>query len=270
MKLPIHIYTLVLDAARFLPRQLEIFEKLQRPWTWHIIEGVADSVLDTSWVAKIAPRFSRDGSSEWITQQMRHPNIHVYRRQLWLGKNAMVNAALLKIAEPCVLMEIDSDEIWSTEQLEKICSIYEAGETDRMRFFCRYFVGVDIIVTGENVWSNKFGEWSRSWLFRPGMTQAKHEPPILNGCGTREMTREQTRVLGLMFDHFAYTFPDQLAFKEKYYKYPNALAHWERLQENQTWPVRDLRKFLPWVGENVSADLFRNVYLGDKNPAYNL
>ena len=62
----LHIFTLALDAMPFLPQQLAIFEQLKIPFHWHICEGVADNVLDTDWVAKIPPRFSRDGTSEFI------------------------------------------------------------------------------------------------------------------------------------------------------------------------------------------------------------
>lgn len=266
MKLPLHIYTLCLDGIRFLPKQLEVFEQLKIPWTWHIVSGVADSVKDTDWVARIQPRFSRDGTDEWLNSKLDHPNIRIYRRQLWSGKNAMVNAALIAIKEECALMEIDADEFWTAEQLEKIVSIYETGACDRMRFYCRYFVGKNIVVTGENVWSNKNGEWSRSWLFKPGMMQAKHEPPILQGCGIRELAREHSREHGLVFDHFAYCFPEQLQFKEVYYKYANALAHWDRLQQNTQWPVKPLKAFLPWSGDDACADLFEHVYPAEKNP----
>lgn len=253
MKLPIHLYTLALDAIRFLPRQLEIFEKLQRPWVWHIISGVADNVLDTNWCAKITPRLSRDGTDEWLTSKLRHPNIRVYRRQLWPGKNAMVNAALSQINEPCCLMQVDADEFWTAEQLEKICELFETGEYDRMRFFCRYWLGGGIIATGENVWSNQPGEWSRAWIFKPGQMSKSHEPPVLSGCGSRELTRDQTRELGLVFEHEAYKYIEQLEFKQSYYKYTGAVDGWKRLQAHTQFPTK-LKPFFHWVDDAVKAD----------------
>lgn len=252
-KLPLHIFTLALDSIRFLPRQLETFEKLGRDWRWHIIEGVADNVLDTSWVAKIPPRLSRDGTSEWLNSKLKHPNISIHRRQLWNGKNAMVNAALKTITDQCVLMQVDSDEFWTAEQLENICQIYESGEVDRMRFFCRYFVGDNIVVTTENLFANRVGEWSRSWLFKVGMMSKKHEPPIISGGGTRELTREQTRDLGLVFQHEAYKYEEQLIFKESYYSYNGALEGWKRLQQNKIWPCK-LKPFFHWVEDSVMVD----------------
>lgn len=265
----LHIYTLALDAMPFMPIQLRVFESLKCDWVWHVIEGAADNLLDTGWCAKITPRFSRDGTSEWLTSQLKHPNIRIYRRQLWPGKTAMVNAALSTINEECVLMQIDSDELWTAEKIGKIMEVYETGQYDRMRFFCRYFVGPKIVTVGTNCWSNNEGEWSRSWRFKPGMIQKSHEPPILQGCGTMELSRNTAKDLGLVFEHFAYVLPKQIAFKEVYYKYRGAVDQWNRLQANTEWPV-DLKKFLPWVGSGVTADLFENIYPGEINPATTL
>jgi hypothetical protein len=248
--IPIHIYTLALDAVKFLPLQLEVFEGIKRPWVWHIVTGVAENVSDTRWCAKIAPRLSRDGTEEWLHKHSNHPNIRVYRRQLWPGKTAMCNAAISKINEDCILMQIDADEFWSAEQLEKICQIYRSGNYDRIRFYCRYYVGEDLIVSSDQGYGNKPGEWSRSWLFKPGMFYTCHEPPVLEGCGRREMSREESRGLGLVFDHFAYVLEEQVAFKEVYYKYSGAVYGWKKLQAHTQFPAK-LKQFLGWVDDDA-------------------
>lgn len=246
-------FTLALDAIRFLPRQLAVFEQLKLDWHWFIISGVADSVLDTSWVAKIPPRLSLDGTDEWLTRHLDHPNITVIRRQLWPGKNAMVQAAISKITEPCVVMQIDADEIWLPSQLETICEQFSQDHCDRMRFYCRYFVGPDLIVTTENLWANRPGEWNRAWRWTPHMVSIKHEPPLFQGIGHREMDREATRALGLVFNHEAYVYEDQVAFKEKYYLYPGAVAGWKRLQAHTQFPTK-LKPFMHWVEDGVMVD----------------
>jgi len=251
--IPLHIFTLALDAIDFLPWQLETFEALERPWTWHIVTGVADNVADTKWCAKIAPRLSRDGTEEWLAKHAKHPNIRISRRQLWPGKTAMCNAATSKINEDCVLMQIDADEIWTAGQIEKICKLYESGSYDRIRFLCRYFVGENLFVSSNCGWGNKPGEWSRSWLFRPGMFFTCHEPPVLEGCGRREMSREESSRHGLVFDHLAYVMEHQVAFKEKYYKYAGAVDGWRRLQAQTKFPC-SLKQFLPWVDDGTMVD----------------
>lgn len=253
MSLPLAIFTLALDAAEFLPRQFEIFEKLNLKYHWYIAEGVAAPVRDTAWCKPIPPRLSRDGTSEILTHWLNNPRITVFRRQLWNGKTEMCNHCIMHIKEPCVLLQVDADEFWTPAQIEKMVELYETGQYDRMRFFCRYFVGENIITTSENSYGNNPGEWSRSWLFDPKMRFATHEPPNLRGCGKREMTRDETRAQGLVFDHWAYRFEHQVRFKETYYGYKDAAAHWRRLQANTVWPCR-LRDFLPWVDDKATAD----------------
>ena len=84
----------------------------------------------------------------------------------------------------------------------------------------------------------------------------KHEPPILAGNKGRFMDAPTTSALGLVFDHFSYTTEQQVAYKEKFYGYSNALAHWKRLQKNGEWPTK-LKDFLPWTGEEAYAQRIR-------------
>ena len=256
MKLPLSIFTLALDTMRFLPRQLAVFEQLQRPWHWFIVSGVADNVGCTAWCAKLQPRLSRDGTDNWLNQHMGHPNITILRRQLWPGKNAMVNAALSLIKEPCAVQQIDADEFYTPAQLDKICQLYETGNWDRMRFFCRYYVGENLVVTSENGFGNKPGEWSRSWLWREGMSSVRHEPPVMQGCGTREISRDETRRLGLVFEHEAYKYIETMRFREQYYKYAGAVEGWKRLQAHTQFPTK-LKPFLPWVDDKATVDILR-------------
>ena len=81
-----------------------------------------------------------------------------------------------------------------------------------------------------------------------------HEPPNLAGNCGNAFHRLFTAQEKLIFDHFAWATREQVAFKEKFYNYPGALAQWERLQSNTHWPVKDLRAFLPWCNGQVGAD----------------
>lgn len=256
--LPLHIFTIVLDGMPFLPMQLATFNRLQCDWTWHIVEGAARNVNCTSWCKTQYPRVSNDGSHEFIREMVNHPRIHVRWGPDWKGgKVEMCNAAIELIDEPCVLLECDADELWLPSQLDKIADILSTGSANCLYFFCRYFVGPNLVTSGENCYGNNPGEWLRAWRFIPGMTFSKHEPPVLRGVNERSQehafTRELTRDLGLVFDHWAYVFESQVAYKEKFYGYDNAVAHWSRLQIHPgPWPVK-LRDFLPWVDDRAKA-----------------
>lgn len=252
------IFTIVKDGLPFLPIQLSVFNQLKLDWQWIVAEGTADNVGSTSWCAKPKPGLSTDGTVEFLDfTSKNHPRVTVMHNPLWAGKDAMCNACLDKIKEDCVLVEADADEIWTAKQLEDIHYLLSTGKHNCARFFCRYYVGINIQVVGNNGWGNRPGEWLRAWRFEPGMRFIRHEPPVLSGINDgheKALRREQTKAMDLVFDHWAYCFPHQLRAKEEYYQYPGALAQWQRLQQNRIWPTR-LAKWLYWITDGVMADL---------------
>jgi hypothetical protein len=79
----------------------------------------------------------------------------------------------------------------------------------------------------------------------------------MQGCGPRELDREETYQRGLVFRHEAYMYREQIEFKEKYYQYHGAVDGWERLQANKIWPTK-LKPFFHWVEPDVTVDLLDN------------
>ena len=168
----------------------------------------------------------------------------------------MCNTALRLIHEPCILLQADSDELWSPDRLMALIELFKCRpELNCARFFCRYFLGPNIISTATNGYGNRDNEWVRAWRFVPGMRFYKHEPPEILGMDTNPASREVTRELGIWFDHYAYATIKQVRYKEEFYGYKNACYNWNRLQHNRVWPVKDLSRFLPWVGPGASADV---------------
>lgn len=252
---PLHIVTIVLDGMPQIRWHLPAFNRLRGlKWTWHIAEGAAANVRDTSWCKAQAARLSRDGTSEYLNALAIHPRIKLYRKQLWNGKTEMFNTMLANINEPCILLQMDADEVWTEKELAALVEMFEARkDADHARFYCTYYVGQNIIITSKDTYGNKAEEWLRAWRFTPGMKFETHEPPRLIGAESRGVDRDFTAASGMVFEHYAYAFEAQVAYKEKFYGYPNALAHWRRLQQNTKWPTR-LRDWLPWVKDNAIAD----------------
>lgn len=249
------IFSIILDGEPFVEKHLPIFEQLSIPWEWRIAEGAAANTHCTAWCKPQAPRFSRDGTSEYLTSISTHPNVKLFRRQLWDGKVAMCNACVAGIDEECVLLEADIDEFFTAPQMERMVQMFEERpEAMRAFFWCRYWLGPNIIATSTNGYGNRNGEWLRAFRFRPGMAFTRHETPVLDGNRGIAISREETKALGLVFEHYPWLLESTVSAKEKFYGYTNALQHWKRLQENGKWPVADLSRFLPWVGPNASAD----------------
>ncbi len=215
------------------------------------------NVLDTRWCQPQTPRLSNDGTTQFLKDLWDHPRVTVNQHPKWHGKTEQVNVCLEEFTEPGVLLECDCDEIWSPAQLEELVSLFK-DRTDiaQANFFCRYFVGSNIIITSTDSYGNRPTEWARAWRFKPGMSFKTHEPPVmerlLDGiCATRYHTKSE----GLVFDHYAYAFEKTVAAKESFYGYRDAVKHWRRLQENDKWPIGDLHEYLPWVDKGVTADL---------------
>lgn len=250
-------FTLVLDGMPWITHHLPMMERLTIPWEWHIVEGAAQPVHCTSWCKPLRPRLSQDGTTEYLDSIARHPCVRVEQRRSWNGKLEMVNFVTTRLKDPCLLWELDADEIWLAAQIEtardgfKSCPDLQAAS-----FYCRYFLGPNILITSRDAYGNKAGtEWRRAWRFEPGRHFVTHEPPELAGVDEAcTLSKQAAEGKGLVFDHYAYATRAQVRFKQDYYGYRGAVAGWERLQANGDWPVK-VRQFLPWVDDDATADL---------------
>jgi glycosyltransferase involved in cell wall biosynthesis len=275
--LPIHFFTIVLNGEPFIRYHEEVFRRLPFRWHWHVVEGVAALTHDTAWSTAggghISKAFhdggrSNDGTTAYLDELVaRYPGqVTIYRKPpgaFWDGKREMVNAPLANIHEPCLLWQVDADELWTEDQIGTVRRMFIA-EPDRTAayYWCWYFVGPrKVIGTRHNYAQNPHQEWLRTWRFEPGDHWAAHEPPTLvrpsgNGGAApldvariRPFGQDETEGAGAVFQHFAYATEDQLRFKETYYGYADALTHWRKLQQHKGSGF--LRDYLPWVGDNT-------------------
>lgn len=241
------LFTIVLDGMPYITWHLPMLNKLKLDWHWHIMEGVADNKHCTKWCKKIDERLSLDGTSEYLDQISAHPRVTVHKKPMWDGKLEMVNVPMASISEKTLLIQVDSDEIWTSGQIETISQIFSMNPTKNAALFtCRYFVGQDIAVIERGGYGNRHGEWLRAFIVDPGMRFVCHEPPRFANHRIDLIIPEQTEMAGLIFDHYAYATEQQVAFKEKYYGYQGAVDMWRRLQSNTKWPAR-LSDFFNWV-----------------------
>lgn len=256
------IFTLSLDSMPFITWHLPSFNRLDIDWHWVIAHGVAAPTGSTRWCKTIAPRLSNDGTTEYLESIRHHPRVTILHRTLWEGgKDAMVQACTDTIKEPCVLLQVDSDEHWESWQIKGIHELlagYPCLSTpgyNCARFFFRYYVGQNLVTCADNSWGNNPGEFLRAWKFQPGMKWASHEPPRLASVNEpgieRCASRTYTRGLGLVCEHYGYAFEKQVAFKEVYYGYTNAMAQWHTLQAyGGPFPAK-LNPFFPWVDDGA-------------------
>jgi glycosyltransferase involved in cell wall biosynthesis len=277
--LPIHFFTIVLNGEPFIRYHEDVFRRLTVPWHWHVIEGVASLNHDTAWSVASGGHVpdsahdrgrSNDGTSAYLDElARRYPeNVTIYRKppgEFWDGKREMVNAPLPNIKEPCLLWQVDNDELWTVEQIQTVHALFtlNPGRTAAY-YWCWYYVGPDkIISTRYNYAQNPNQEWLRTWRYTPGAVWAAHEPPILVAAGgvgdaandiarVNPFTQDEMEHAGVIFHHFAYATESQLAFKELYYGYKDARAQWRALQAHKGSGA--LKDFLHWVPDNTMFD----------------
>lgn len=255
----IYFVTIVYNGMPFITAHWPVFRSLPEwvDWEWHISEGVSAPVGCTYWVNDLPPSLSTDGTKEYLDSvaDLDH-RVKLYRNPKWSGKNHQINAGLASFKDPGILWQVDSDELWSARTIQSVFEFMAVGGlgASALRFFCRYFVGPNLILKGGN-YGNCADEWRRVWQFIPGKFFERHEPPHYNEEARAVMTREQTLAHGWTFDHYSWATESQVDFKSKFYAsdvnpwksgYANAVENWKRLQAHTEFPVR-ADEFLPWM-----------------------
>lgn len=277
--LPIHFFTIILNGEPFIRYHEQMLLELDFPWHWHVIEGVASLVKDTAWSVAAGGHIpdslhdrgkSNDGTTQYLDElKARYPNrVSIYRKPadtFWDGKLEMVSAPIPEIKEPCLLWQIDGDELWTPDQVQAVRRAFmEDPDRSAAYFWCNYFVGPDKgISTRLNYAQNPNQEWLRVWRFEPGMIWDKHEPPVLAGVdadgnaydvGQRNPFRHrEMEAIGAVFDHFAYSTAEQAQFKESYYGYKGAVDQWRALQTYDRGSGH-LRDYFAWVSDDTMFD----------------
>lgn len=250
--------TICLNGSPWIQRHISVFNALPKEinWRWTIAHGVSANMHDTRWMASQLPGLSTDGTTEYLEGLARqHPRVRVFTHKLWHGKTQQINACLQDVEAPAIILQLDADEIWTTAQLERMHECFCAEDYGVMQFKCRYFLGPNIVASREGSYGCRNTEWIRAWRMTDSSQRfITHEPPNFAGNAGLWMFRQHTADAGLVFDHHAYALESQVAYKERVYKYPGAVAGWRRLQANTVWPTK-LKPFLPWVDDLAEADL---------------
>lgn len=255
MRLPLHVFTIALDAMPWLACTFAELNKLTDiEWRWSVAEGAALPNGSSKWMSLQKGRLSNDGTTEFLEAICpAHPRVDYCSQREWMSKDEMVETATEVFKSPGVLIQIDGDELWSADQLRRIVELFEDDPSlMTARFHCRYFLGPNIRSTD----AGKPNEWLRAWRFTPGMKWLAHEPPNLAGNKGKSLSRQETAALGLVFDHYAYGLPKHVAQKEALYgaRHRGLMDGWRKLQANTEWPVKDAGKFLPKAFAGTPCD----------------
>ncbi len=254
----LQVFTITLNGMPFLPIQFANLNRLPASvdWRWSVCEGAAMNLHCTRWCRPQEPGLSNDGTSDFLRAISKHPRVTIHQRPMWFGKIEMVTECLKDFTRPGIVLEADADETWLPEQLSALMDLFAIyPDIGSAHFFCRYFLGVNILITTPDTYGNRSTEWARCWRWTPELKAISHEPPIMDGLRGVCFSREQTRKLGLVFDHYSWALESNVKAKLKFYGYGEQnIEGWRKLQANKNWPC-EVRSFLPWVDEGAKADL---------------
>lgn len=255
----LNIFTIVIDGAPWVGAQFAELTRLREfDWHWSIVEGASLPKKDTAWMASQNARVSHDGTHQFLQALSAHPRITINSKPEWEGKTQMINAGITAFKEDGILLQMDSDELWTAYQLAQLRRMFMHNpEYNTIKVKMDYMLGPNVISTSSNGYGNKSDEWIRAWRYTVGLWMECHEPPVFNGNRGRICERDDSeKILGRIL-HMAWVTPQQVMYKQRIYKggYENASDNWEALQNNKKWPAKDLKRFLPWVGNNASANL---------------
>jgi len=162
--------------------------------------------------------YSTDRTVEIVREfSKRHPNVVLLTHPTpWPSKVAKFNSAL-RMLSPGVVWEIDSDEFWFPQDIERVSQrMLNEGYSDA-EFFARHFWGDTNHHTPLKigVWGNE-PAWRRAFLFNSNNYFVSHEPPRMNRKETL-LTRDDTLAMGVVLYHYGYVDRKQYEARERYY-----------------------------------------------------
>ena len=154
------------------------------------------------------------------------------------------------------IWNLDSDEIYTTGDLEKIISFLESEKPTSVGVrSCSFYGGFDNYLTGFELNRDNF---LRIFRYTKGSTWLTHRPPTIQYPINSNITKKHIdsdtlfNSLGVQMYHYSYTFPDQVYKKVNYYK--DSVSRQNCIDNYFT------RVYLPWVGGK--KDIVEKEFIG--------
>lgn len=224
---------------------------------WVIAEGAVQSNGSTSW-CKTMPLWchdngrSIDGTLKFLEDLSKtNSNLSLITKNgFWNSKDEQVNGCiteLKKYYDNGYLWQIDCDEQWSLENLERAETLLEQENLKTACFPARSWLGKNLLAKGE--WGECIRDgYRRLWKWQGEQFQT-HEPPLLDGIN------DPMKMLPIYFDHYNYYFEKDVAFKDIWYSgHEGILENWKMLQTlpKEVFPL-DIKNFFSH-GWNAMTD----------------
>jgi hypothetical protein len=154
------------------------------------------------------------------------------------------------------LWSIDSDEIYKTEDIEKMIKFLEDEKPTSVGIrSCSFYGGFENYLTGFELKTDNF---LRVFKYEKGSTWLTHRPPTLyypNNIVKKHINSDKLYELtGIQMYHYSYVFPNQVFKKINYYK---SSVSRENCIDNYFDEI-----YLPWVTKPEEREKIENKYMG--------
>lgn len=201
---------------------------------------------------------STDNTCEIIKEFIKDkPKFHFKEADgFWDGKTRMFNHWFYvgsPIYDYDYVWQIDTDEFYTEENVDKIKSLIKFNQPNRIDFFANHFWGdfhhcMD--ERSDGIWANQI-PWRRIFKLHNSTFWFSHEPPRMNISEDGYISKHQTLSFGIKLDHYSYVDRDQVEFKSKFFKNPEKLELFDKWQKDKTIQVFGCQS-LPFTGEHCS------------------
>src|SRR3989337_1736019 len=195
----------------FIKYHIKVLKNLPFDWHWHIIEGIADLKYDTSWSLK---------TGGMITEK--------------LHRNGLSNDGTTEYIDT-----LKKDFPNNISVYRKDLGNFWDGKVEMVNAPIPYLPDQCLL------WQIDVDElWDLD-----GISKMVDKDGI--DCGRKSfISRDDTLVKGITFQHFAYVIPQQVLFKEIYYGYRDACSYWRNLQKSRGARI-DVSMYLPWANNAI-------------------
>ena len=171
----------------------------------------------------------------------------------WPEKDEM-SQAYARRATGDWLWQVDSDEFYRADDLERIVALLAQGDLDGISFpFIEFWGGFNSYTTGKWYIQN-FTEVRRVFRWAEGFSYQSHRPPTALDAQGRDLSEgqwlsgQQMKRKGIFMYHYSYVLPKQAAQKVGYY----ANVDWtEVFRDAASWEIESYQKLAHpfFVGE---------------------
>ena len=156
----------------------------------------------------------------------------------WPGEKDEQSRAYAKRATGDWLWQIDIDEFYRAEDLEKVCTLLCGDPTiTALSFFeTSFWGGFGYYVDGPFL-RQSYSHFHRVFRWAPGYTYQTHRPPTVTDERGRDLRTihwldaRQTKRLGIRLYHYSQVFPVQVRRKMGYYDQMG----WSKIQSADQW-----------------------------------